>query len=491
MTPLVRSTSARLAVSVALAFLVGFALLGSGVYLAVSALIAGDARQVVSADGAGLAELYRDGGAGALAAELRARLAHPNDADAVYALFDPGGAAIVGAPARLPPRHDRPGDDKPGAGRPRDDKGREGPVGRWLEFRMPPADGGGRVVAWMQQLPDGSVLMAGLKMRSTDRFLAVMFRTALAALLVAALLGALVGLSAARWVSRRLRGLDHAAGRVAAGELGLRASTDGSDDAFDRVSVRFNTMLDRIEELLDGVRHATDHIAHDLRTPLTRLRNRLELLRDRDRSRDRGRAGSDGDEDVPAPELDAAIAETDQLLQSFSALLRLARIEAQGPADDQPIVDLGAVARDALELYVPIAAERGIVLRDAAAMAPAPTSASAAMHVRGDADQLFQLVINLLDNAVKFSHAGGEVVLGLSAEGEDIRLEVSDRGPGIAPADRMRVQDRFVRLEAHRGTPGTGLGLSLVRAIVLHHRGNIELADNAPGLRVAVRLPRA
>ncbi|HTM70033.1 MAG TPA: HAMP domain-containing sensor histidine kinase [Luteimonas sp.] len=480
MTPLVRSTSARLAVSVALAFLVGFALLGGGVYLAVSALIAGDARQVVSADGAGLAELYRDGGAGALADELRARLAHPNDADAVYALFDPRGAAIVGAPARLPPRRDKPRDDAVRGGK----AAREVGGGRWLEFRMPPADGGGRVVAWMQQLPDGSVLMAGLKMRSTDRFLAVMFRTALAALLVAALLGALVGLSAARWVSRRLRGLDHAAGRVAAGELGLRASTDGSDDAFDRVSLRFNTMLDRIEELLDGVRHATDHIAHDLRTPLTRLRNRLELLRDRGR-------GRDGGDDVPAPELDAAIAETDQLLQSFSALLRLARIEAQAPADDQPVVDLGAVARDALELYVPIAAERGIALRDTVATAAALPSRSTPMQVRGDADQLFQLVINLLDNAVKFSDAGGEVVLGLSADGGDIRLEVSDRGPGIAPADRMRVQDRFVRLEAHRGTPGTGLGLSLVRAIVLHHRGGIELADNAPGLRVGVRLPRA
>jgi signal transduction histidine kinase len=480
MTPLVRSTSARLAVSVALAFLVGFALLGGGVYLAVSALIAGDARQVVSADGAGLAELYRDGGAGALADELRARLAHPNDADAVYALFDPGGAAIVGAPARLPPRHDKPRDDAAHGGKAARDVG----GGRWLEFRMPPADGGGRVVAWMQQLPDGSVLMAGLKMRSTDRFLAVMLRTALAALLVAALLGALVGLSAARWVSRRLRGLDHAAGRDAAGELGLRASTDGSDDAFDRVSVRFNTMLDRIEELLDGVRHATDHIAHDLRTPLTRLRNRLELLRDRGRGRDRG-------DDMPAPELDAAIAETDQLLQSFSALLRLARIEAQAPADDQPVVDLGAVARDALELYVPIAAERGIALRDAASTSAALPSRSAPMQVRGDADQLFQLVINLLDNAVKFSDAGGEVVLGLPADGGEIRLEVSDRGPGIAPADRMRVQDRFVRLEAHRGTPGTGLGLSLVRAIVLHHRGGIELADNAPGLRVGVRLPCA
>lgn len=455
MTPRVRSTSARLALSVALAFLVGFALLGGGVYFAVSALLAGDARQVVSADGAGLVELYREGGGAALSAELRARLAHPHDADAVYALFGPGGSAIVGAPARLPPRQG---------------KSHEG-RGRWLEFRMPRADGGARVVAWLQRLPDGSVLMAGVQMRSTDRFLALMQRTALAALLVAAVLGALVGFSTARWVSRRLRGLDDAAGRVAAGELGLRATTDGSDDAFDRVSLRFNTMLDRIEELLDGVRHATDHIAHDLRTPLTRLRNRLELLRDN------GRGGGE----ASTPALDAAIAETDQLLQSFSALLRLARIEAQPPADDQPEVDLQAVARDALELYVPIAAERDIVLRDATAPA----------RVRGDADQLFQFVINLLDNAVKFSGAGGEVVLALSADGDAIRLEVADRGPGIAPADRMRVLDRFVRLEAHRGTPGTGLGLSLARAIVLHHRGVLELADNAPGLRVVARLPRA
>lgn len=469
MTPLVRSTSARLAASVALAFLLGFALLGSGVYLAVSALLTGDARQVVSADGAGLVELFRDGGQGALAAELHARLAHPNDADAVYALFDPSGAALVGAPARLPPHRERARsprrEAKAGGGAPRDAF-----AGRWIEFRMPPADGGDRVVAWLQELPDGSVLMAGLKTRSTDRFLEVMLRAALAALLVAALLGAFVGFSTARWVSRRLRGLDHAAGRVAAGELGLRASTDGSDDAFDRVSLRFNTMLDRIEELLDGVRHATDHIAHDLRTPLTRLRNRLELLR---------KAG----DRASAPELDAAIAETDQLLQSFSALLRLARIESQPLAGDLPLVDLEAVARDAIELYVPIAAERGIALRDAIGDGQA--------RVRGDADQLFQLVINLLDNAVKFSGDGGEVVLGVCVEGEEVRLEVADRGPGIAPADRIRVQDRFVRLEAHRGTPGTGLGLSLVRAIVRHHRGGIELVDNGPGLRVRVHLPRA
>ncbi|MEO5566820.1 MAG: HAMP domain-containing sensor histidine kinase, partial [Luteimonas sp.] len=311
--------------------------------------------------------------------------------------------------------------------------------------------------------------LTGLKMRSADRFLALMQRIALAALLVAAAIGALVGLSTARWVSRRLHGLDHAAGRVAAGELGLRASIDGSDDAFDRVSLRFNTMLDRIEDLLGGVRHATDHIAHDLRTPLTRLRNRLELLRDR------------GGRDPVAQELDAAIAETDQLLQSFAALLRLARIEAQSPADDLPVVELDAVARDALELYLPIAAERRITLHDA--VAPA--------RVRGDPDQLFQLAINLLDNAVKFSGVGADVVLSLAVDGDLVRLEVADQGRGIAAADRARVLDRFVRLEEHRGTPGTGLGLSLARAIVLHHRGRIELIDNAPGLRVCVGLPRA
>lgn len=442
-----RSTSARLALAVTLSFLLAFALLGAGVYYAVSALLTGDAREVVRADSAGLMDIYRGSGREALLNELRARLAHPDDPDAVYALFGHDGRVVLGAtPVAL----------------------RRAAAPRWIVFDDV-HDDGGRVLARLQPLAGGGTLMAGLRMRSQDGFLAMMLRTALIALLVAAALGALIGWSTARWVSRRLRSLDLTAARVGAGELALRARLDGSDDAFDRLAQRFNAMLDRIGELLGGVRHATDHIAHDLRTPLTRLRNRLDQLRER------------GAPNAQAPELDAAIAETDQLLQSFGALLRLARIEAQAPLRDAPIVDLQALARDALELYGPSAAERRIVLRDATAPA----------HVRGDADQLFQMLVNLVDNAVKFAPADSVVELGLDADGTGVRLELVDRGPGIPAADRERVLDRFVRLEGHRSSPGTGLGLSLVRAIVLRHEGRMELLDAAPGLRVRIALRKA
>ncbi len=437
-----RSTSARLALAVTLSFLLAFSLLGAGVYYAVSALLTADAREVVRADAAGLADLYRDAGRDGLAAELRGRLAMPDDPDAVYALADGGGRPLVGAMPTLAPWRNAPA--------------------RWVSFR----EGDTRVLARLQRLDGDAVLLTGLRTRSQDGFLAMMLRTALIALLVAAALGALIGWLTARWVSRRLRSLDLTAARVGAGELALRARLDGSGDAFDRLAHRFNAMLDRIGELLGGVRHATDHIAHDLRTPLTRLRNRLDQLRERD---------------APAPELDAAIAETDQLLQSFGALLRLARIEAQPPLQDAPAVDVQALARDVLELYAPIAAERRIVLRDVTAPA----------SVRGDADQLFQLLVNLVDNAIKFAPADSAVDLGLDAVGAEVRLELVERGPGITAADRERVLDRFVRLEAHRSSPGTGLGLSLVRAIALRHEGRIELSDAAPGLRVCITLPRA
>lgn len=446
--PWPRSTSARLALAVTASFLLAFVLLGAGVHYAVSALLTQDARELVRVDAAGLVELYRDDGRAALLSELRERIASDEDPDAVYALSAHDGRMIVGDYPRLP-THRR------GA--------------RWIEFAEPGGDGKLRVVAQLQRLPDGSTLLTGTRTRSQDRFLALMLRTALVALLVAASLGALVGWLTSRWVSRRLRHLDDTAERVGRGELALRATPDGSDDAFDRLARRFNAMLDRIEDLLGGVRHATDHIAHDLRTPLTRLRNRLEELRTR----------ADGD---TGARLDAAIAETDQLLQSFGALLRLARIEAQPPVHDEPALDLAALAADAVELYTPIAAERGIALRIAA---------TAKARVRGDADQLFQLLVNLLDNAVKYAPPASEVEVALRRERDETVLEIGDRGPGIPAADRERVFDRFQRLEAHRGSPGIGLGMSLVRAIAHRHGGRIALLDQAPGLRVRVSLASA
>jgi signal transduction histidine kinase len=305
-----------------------------------------------------------------------------------------------------------------------------------------------------------------LQTHSQDRFLALMLRTALVGLLVAATLGGVIGWLTARWVAGRLRSLDETAAQVGAGDLRLRARLDGSDDAFDRLARRFNAMLDRIGELLGGVRHATDHIAHDLRTPLTRLRNRLDRLR------------QDWNPITPeqAGMLDAAITETDQILQSFGALLRLARIEAQAPPGQDARVDLDRLVDDAVELYAPIAAERQITL--AVLASPAQT--------QGDADQLFQLLVNLLDNAIKFAPPASSVEVALRRTGQGIELDVADRGSGIPEADRERVFDRFERLESHRASPGTGLGLSLARAIVLRHQGRIALLDNAPGLRVRV-----
>ena len=445
-----RSTSARLALAVTASFLFAFVLLGAGVYFAVSTLLTTDARQVIRADAGGLLQLYHDGGRKELVAEVHDRA---DDPDAAYAVVARDGRIVAGTFSLLPRWIPK--------------------APHWIELREHNLEDGSvsRVIANVKPLRDGEVLVTGLRTRNQDRFLALMLRTALAGLLVAATLGALIGGLTARWVAGRLRGLDNTAAQVGAGALALRARLDGSDDAFDRLARRFNGMLDRIGELLDGVRHATDHIAHDLRTPLTRLRNRLDRMR------------VEGGETSPtqARMLDAAITETDQLLQSFGALLRLARIEAQSPPEENALVELDRLAEDAIDLYAPIAFERGIVLH--AQTMPA--------LVRGDPDQLFQMLVNLLDNAVKFAPAESTVEVRLRALPHSVELEIADHGAGIPEAERERMFDRFARLEAHRTSPGTGLGLSLVRAIVLRHEGRISLLDNAPGLRVLVTLRSA
>ncbi|WP_374557201.1 sensor histidine kinase [Thermomonas sp.] len=451
MRRLLPSTSTRLALLVMGFFLAAVVVIGGGVYVAVSTLLLRDARELVHADTIALTDTYRDGGRAALLAELRSRIdGGEGDPDAVYALADANGRALLGQlpEAREPGMH-----------------------GRWVEFseRAPEGAPAPRVIGFERRLPGGELLLAGQRLQSEDRLLALMQQAAVLALLVAVTLGALVGWLTSRWVSRRLRSLDATAARVGAGELGLRVPLDRSGDAFDQLAQRFNAMLDRIEELLEGVRHATDHIAHDLRTPLTRLRNRLEDLRQH------------APEAASRQGLAQALAETDQLLQAFAALLRLARIEAQ-PADaTAPALDLRGLIDDAADMYGPVAAERGLRI----------VQAGGAATVRGDRDQLFQLVVNLLDNALKHAPPGSDVELALDATPEGVRLQVADRGTGIPVADRDRVFDRFLRLEAHRGTPGVGLGLSLVRAIARHHGGRVALLDNAPGLRVVVLLPAA
>jgi len=436
-----RSTTVRLAVAVSLSFLLGFALLGGSVYAAVSAMLLRDAREAIVVDAEGLREVHADGGRMPLVQAVRERIARPDDPDALHALWFDGRVIASDLPPDATPA-------------------REG----WRESRE---GDGTRLLVERRTIAPGVELATGLRLRSESGFLALVARTSLAALAIAVLLGLAIGALTARWVARRLRALDATAARVTEGEIALRAPIDGTGDAFDRLAHRFNAMLDRIEALLAGVREATDHIAHDLRTPLGRLRTRLEQLRL---------------QATVSPEaLDPAIAEADQLLQASSALLRLARIEAQDPIEQAATLDLSALARDAMELYEPIAAERGITLAADAEV----------LHVRGDADQVFQLLVNLLDNAMKYAPPGTQVDLRVERTGDHACLSVADRGPGIPAAERERVFDRFHRIETDRGTPGSGLGLSLVRAIALRHRARIALADNGPGLRATVAFPLA
>lgn len=441
------STSARLVLAVALAFLAAFLLLGAGVYGRVLASLDRDTREFVRSDAADLLALDREAGRRALLDEIDARTRDPEQGDLLYIVFDREGRRVAGLAAPLrPPRRDG-----------------------WTEFRDASVPDRPRVIAQVASLAGGGHLLAGMRTRAEDGFLYAMQRAAWLALALAAACGLLVGWLTSRWVGLRLARLDDTARRIAAGELGLRVPVDGSGDPFDRVAARLNAMLERIDGLVDGVRHATDHIAHDLRTPLARMRNRLEGLRDA--------AGIDA---AGRDALDAALAESDRLLQTFAALLRLSRIEAQ-PADAGEPVDLGRIAADAAELYAPVAAAEGMRLHER--IAPA--------RMRGDADQLFQAVANLLDNAVRHARAGGEIALSAGSDADEVELEVADRGPGIAAVDRGRVFDRFERLEPERGTPGNGLGLSLVRAIVVRHGGRVELEDNGPGLRVRLRFLRA
>lgn len=436
-----RSTTLRLAAAVCVSFLLGFMLLGAAVYVGVSTLLVRDAREAVVAESDGLRDAYRDGGRAGLREAVRDRIATPDEPDAVYALWFDGRAVATNAPSSTIPARDG-----------------------WREGRD--ADDT-RVLVQRTTLAPGVVVATGLRLRSESGFLAVMARTTLAAFAIAVVLGLLIGWMTARWVAHRLQALDATAARVGEGEIALRAPIDNTGDAFDRLALRFNAMLDRIEALLAGVTEATDHIAHDLRTPLTRMRTRLDQLR--------------GQATIAPDALDPAIADADQLLHASGALLRLARIEAQARIEDETTVDLASVARDAIDLYEPIAAERNIEL----------TLAPLDLQVRGDADQLFQMVVNLLDNAIKYAPAESTVAVAVTITGGYACIAIADRGPGIPAGERDRVFDRFHRGERHRGTPGSGLGLSLVRAIALRHHGRIALEDNHPGLRATVSLPLA
>jgi hypothetical protein len=228
-------------------------------------------------------------------------------------------------------------------------------------------------------------------------------------------------------------------------------------------------MLDQIQRLVTSMRQVTENIAHDLRSPLNRLRTRLEITLMEEASPEAYRAA-----------LERSIEEADQLIATFNALLSIARIEAGSTPAGGESVDVSALVSDAAEFYQPVAEGRGQTF---------DIDAAPDLSVTGNRQLLNQAVGNLIDNAIKYGGDGGRISVTARSTEAGIEIAVTDNGPGIPEADRERVQGRFVRLEASRSRPGSGLGLSLVRAVAGLHGGELALEDNAPGLRAVLRIP--
>ncbi len=316
-------------------------------------------------------------------------------------------------------------------------------------------------------LRDGLHLLVGRDIRDLVRTEAMIRRGLGWGLGLSVALGLLGGLLMSRRINRRIEVINQTSREIMTGDLSQRIPDRGTGDEFDKLSAQLNAMLDRIEELMQGVRHVTDNIAHDLRTPLTRLRTQLETLR-ADTTTATAKAG-----------VDASIEEADRLLGTFNALLRIARIEAGGGHRKQDRVELDRIAHDAVEMYRALAEEEGVAVETSLQQ----------VTVSGDRDLIFQAVVNLVDNAVKYVPAGGTVSVAVGTAAAGRYVEVRDNGPGIGDEHKDRVTERLYRVDDARGTPGSGLGLSLVAAVAARHRARLEFRDADPGLIARLTWP--
>lgn len=308
-------------------------------------------------------------------------------------------------------------------------------------------------------LPNGMRLLVGRDLGEPEKFRALVRRALVIALAIMALGALAIWFFVGRRALQRIDGMSRASRRIMEGDLGQRLPVGSSGDEFDRLSQSLNTMIARIEKLDEGLRQVSDNIAHDLKTPLTRLRNRAESAL----------AGT-GTPEAYRAAMEEVIAESDQLISTFNALLMIARVEAGSSVAELEEVDLSHIAADAVELYEPLAEDSGVTLTGDIA----PKIAT-----KGNRELIGQAIFNLLDNAIKYASgpedAAIRVTLAKGAEGPVV--SVADNGPGIPPGKREEAVRRFVRLEQSRTRPGTGLGLSLIEAVMELHGGRLELAD--------------
>jgi signal transduction histidine kinase len=457
---LLRTTAFQLTLVYLVIFIVFAASLLGYFALNTRRLITEQITTTVDSEISGLREQYNQGGIRRLVIVVDLRSRRPGSS--LYLVTTANGEGLAGNVGSLEPGVlDHPG---------------------WLEtnYRRLEAPEGNdhRALVQVVQLPGGFRLLVGRDLEERERLFGIIANAGQWSLALVIVLGLAGGFFVSRRVLNRIEAMTETAQTIMAGDLAGRLPVAGTGDELDRLAEHLNAMLERIEALMRGLKEVSDNIAHDLKTPLTRLRNRCEQAL-------RGAAGVD---DYRAA-LEATIAESDDLIRTFDALLMIARAESGHARDNMTEFDAAEIARDVGELYEPLADEKGIALTvDAPAAAP----------VRGNRELVSQALANLIDNAIKYAGPNGqlngaaaEIVVKAGNDGERISLSVADRGPGIAEADRGRVVERFVRLEQSRSEPGSGLGLSLAAAVARLHGGELKLEDNHPGLRSTIALPRA
>lgn len=410
----------------------------------------------VDAESKGLGEIYARGGLRDLVETIDRRARRPDAS--LYLLVDFAGNALVGNIAGLP------------------------------TTVLDEADGGlqkvhytrnARRQAQMQglamvrvfELRGGFRLLVGRDLTDEERFSDLLGNALQFWLLVILILAAVTWIFVSRRVMTRIDQISDTSRTIMNGDLSGRLPVVGNDDEFDRLAVSLNAMLDRIELLMGSMKDVTDNIAHDLKTPLTRLQTRVETaLRE---------AGGEADY---RNALENTLAETDQLLRVFNALLRIARIESMAPGSVMEPVDLKDIVDGIAELYEPLIEDEGGRLE---------TDVPDGLQAECQKDLISQVLVNLIENALKYGRPDtGGLVVRLSAEpvGERVVLTVADNGPGIPDAERERVTDRFVRLDESRSEPGTGLGLSLVKAVARLHGGDLRFTNGEPGLVARIDL---
>lgn len=398
-----------------------------------------------------LSDVYRTGGNVALDDAVEDTMTY-GDPQTAVALFDREGRQSMGNLAAVPTAAD---------------PWREGYRNGLIRLRGQTTPREGAIVT--HRLPSGQWLVSGRIFGEGLALRETLESSLLIGLVFASLLGLMCGVILAQFVGRRIASITAVADRISARDLSQRIPLTGGGDAFDRLGGQINAMLDRIGALMEELRLLTDSLAHDLRSPVSRLRSAAHAAAETNDPKEQGEL------------LDSVIRQADSLMRILSAVLEISRSEAQTGRNQFAWFDAGELSAELTEMYEPLAEEKGATLKFERPQRATP--------LYGHRQLLAQAISNLLENAIRYGASGGEIRVGVEPSGSEVRIEVADRGPGIPEPLRGEALRRFGRLDSSRSDEGAGLGLALAQAIAHLHNGKLMLEDNHPGLLTAIALP--